>query len=136
MTHAYLTDLDEKELKREVADAKSQLEQVIGNPVEHFSCPGGRHNQRISEAVRQAEYRTLATSRMRTNSASTNRFALGRVPVMRATPLATFENLCSGRGLWQIDLLAQLRGTGRRLLGNSAYDRLRDALLRQGPPIN
>ena len=30
MTHAYLTDLDESGLQREIAEAKAQLEQVIG----------------------------------------------------------------------------------------------------------
>src|SRR5271170_2941792 len=120
MTHAYLTDLDEKGLHREVAEAKSQLEYIIGQPVEHFSCPGGRYNQRISEIARKAGYRTVATSRMRANSASSNRFALGRVAVMRATSFATLGNLCSGRRLRQLDLLAQVREAVRRVLGNSA----------------
>jgi peptidoglycan/xylan/chitin deacetylase (PgdA/CDA1 family) len=132
MTHPYLTDLDEKELNREVTESKSQLEQVIGNPVEHFSCPGGRHNQRISEVARRAGYRTVATSRMQANSPSTNPFALGRVPVMRATSLPTFRELCSGHGLWRLHFVVQLRETIRDLLGNSAYDRLRSALLRHG----
>lgn len=132
MTHPYLTDLDEKGVHREVAEAKSQLEQLVGNRVEHFSCPGGRHNQRISEVARRAGYRTVATSRIHANSPSSNRFALGRVPVMRATSLATFADLCSGHRLWQRHLGVQLREAIRELLGNSAYDRLRGALLRHG----
>jgi hypothetical protein len=27
-------------------DAKLQIEQIIGHPIEHFSCPGGRYDQR------------------------------------------------------------------------------------------
>jgi len=42
MTHAYLTDLDDRGLQREIADAKAQLEEILGKTVEHFSCPGGR----------------------------------------------------------------------------------------------
>ena len=133
MTHAYLTDLDQNGVHREVAEAKSQLEQIIGHSVEHFSCPGGRHNPRISEVARRAGYRTVATSRMQANSPSSNRFALGRVPVMRATSLDAFADLCSGHGLWRLHLLVQLRQAIRELLGNSAYDRLRGALLRHGP---
>jgi len=133
MTHAYLTDLDENGVSREVAEAKSQLEQLISHPVEHFSCPGGRHNQLVSEIARRAGYRTVATSRMHANSALSNPYALGRVAVMRATSLATFENLCRGHGLWQLNLLVRLREGMRRLLGNSAYDRLRDAALRHSP---
>lgn len=132
MTHAYLTDLDEKGLHREVAETKSQLEQLISQPVEHFSCPGGRHNQRVAEFAGRAGYRTVATSRMQANSASSDRFALGRVAVMRGTSIDAFADICSGRRLRQLDLAVQIREAARRLLGNSAYDRLRKAVLRHG----
>ena len=42
MTHSYLSDLPEPELKREVVDAKLEIEQMVGHRIEHFSCPGGR----------------------------------------------------------------------------------------------
>ena len=131
MTHAYLTDLDDKGLHREIVEAKSQVEQIMGAAVEHFSCPGGRYNLRISEMARRAGYRTVATSRMQANSANTNRFALGRVAVMRGTSPAAFADICSGRSLRRQDFAFRLRETTRRLLGNSVYDRLRDAVLRR-----
>jgi len=133
MTHAYLTDLDDEGIHREVADAKSQLEQIIRRPVEHFSCPGGRYSQRVSQVARSAGYRSVATSRMQMNSASSDRFALGRVAVMRSTSLAEFAELCSGRGFKRRNLLVRLREGSRRLLGNAFYDRLRDAVLRRRP---
>src|SRR5437879_13744194 len=80
MTHAYLTDLDERGVHREVAEAKYQLEQLISHSVEHFSCPGGRHNQLVSEVARRAGYRTVATSRTQSNSALSNRYALRPAP--------------------------------------------------------
>jgi peptidoglycan/xylan/chitin deacetylase (PgdA/CDA1 family) len=132
MTHPYLTDLGEKDMTREVVEAKSQLEQIIGAPIEHFSCPGGRHDHRVSELARRAGYRTVATSRLLANSPSSDPFALGRVPMMRSTSLAEFEDLSRGRGLWRMNLLARWRRTVREVLGNTFYDRLRNALLRQG----
>jgi peptidoglycan/xylan/chitin deacetylase (PgdA/CDA1 family) len=134
MTHAYLTDLDDAGLNREMAEAKSELEQFISRPVEHFSCPGGRYNQRVSEFARSAGFKTVATSRLQSNSASTDPFALGRVAVMRTTSLKGFHDLCNGRGLWRRNLLTQLRGAARELLGNSVYDRLRTALLPPNSP--
>jgi hypothetical protein len=131
MTHAYLTDLDENGLHREIAAAKSELEQLISHPVEHFSCPGGRHNQRVAEVAHRAGYRTVATSRMRANSAGADRFALGRVAVMRGSSMDAFGDVCRGR-LRQLDLAVQIREAARRLLGNSAYDRLREVVLRHG----
>jgi peptidoglycan/xylan/chitin deacetylase (PgdA/CDA1 family) len=131
MTHAYLTDLDEKGLQREITDAKAELEQIIGRTVEHFSCPGGRYDRRVADTASRAGYRTVATSRLRANSAETDRFALGRVAVMRGTSPAAFADLCQGKGLQRQDLVDRLLQGTRRLLGNSAYDRIRAAVLRQ-----
>jgi peptidoglycan/xylan/chitin deacetylase (PgdA/CDA1 family) len=132
-THTYLTNLDENGLRREMAEAKFDLEQITGTSVEHFSCPGGRHNQRISEFARAVGYRTLATSRIHANSQSSDRFALGRIAMLRTVSLAEYRNICCGRGLWQMNMSVQLREVAQRLLGNSAYDRLRAGLLGHGP---
>jgi peptidoglycan/xylan/chitin deacetylase (PgdA/CDA1 family) len=129
MTHAYLTDLDEAGLRREIVEAKSQLEQVVGKAVEHFSCPGGRFDQRVAKMAREAGYQTVTTSEIQTNTESTDRLALGRVAVMRATTLDEFEKICGGRGLWRARMSRQALVASKKVLGNSLYDRLRSALL-------
>lgn len=131
MTHPYLSDLNDGELRREIGEAKSQLELIIGRPVEHFSCPGGRHNSRVSKIARESGYKTVATSRMRANSLATDRYALGRVAVLRGTSPETLAELCAGRGLRRRELAVQWREGMKRVLGNSAYDRLRSLVLRQ-----
>lgn len=129
MTHAYLTDLDEAGLRREIVDAKLELEQIVGKRVEHFSCPGGRFDARVAQIARTAGYRTVCTSEARANLPTTNHFALGRVAIMRSTPLHKFFEICRGRGLWREKLAVRLRTSVRNLLGNSTYDRLRETLL-------
>jgi peptidoglycan/xylan/chitin deacetylase (PgdA/CDA1 family) len=130
MTHAYLNDLDQSGLDREISQAKKALEQIIGKRVEHFSCPGGRYNARVVDSVRAAGYRSLATSCAHANSLSTNSFLLGRVAVMRSFDAATFMRVCRGVGLARIQANALIRNATRRLLGNAFYDRLRTQLLR------
>lgn len=130
MTHAYLTDLNESDLRREVADAKTQLEQILSTAVDHFSCPGGRYDRRVAEAARYAGYQTVSTSRIQKNFRASDPFALGRVAVMRSTPLPKFEDICKGRNLWRMNLEVQARAATRKLLGNSMYDRLRSSILR------
>lgn len=132
MTHPYLTDLNDHDLHREVAGAKVELEQILGKPVEHYSCPGGRHNLRVSEVARQAGYRTVATSRIQVNTAASDPLALGRVAVMRTTKLPAFRKICRGQNFWRMSLQVQLRATTKKVLGNSFYDRLRSAILRDG----
>jgi peptidoglycan/xylan/chitin deacetylase (PgdA/CDA1 family) len=129
MTHPYLNDLCPNDLHREIVDARSKLQDVTGSVVEHFSCPGGRYNDRIVALVKQAGYRSLATSRIRANSASTDPFSLGRVAVMRTTELTTFERICTGEALWKMRLAESLRGSARQILGNTLYDRVRGGLL-------
>lgn len=131
MTHAYLSDLDDAGLRREIVDSKIQLEQLIGKPVEHFSCPGGRYNRHTVAIVRDEGYRTMTTSNSFTNSSATDYFQLGRVPVMRETTLRNFESYCHGRGLLRLRLRESLRQTAKHLLGNTFYDRLRASALKK-----
>lgn len=130
MTHPYLSDLDEKGLRREIVDAKEELQQILGKPVEHFSCPGGRHDRRVSEMARAASYRTVATSQIQVNSSASDLFALGRVAVMRSTSIGEFRGICRAENLWRKSLQVQFRTATKKLLGNSFYDRLRSAVLR------
>jgi len=129
MTHALLTELDEAGLKREIADAKSQLEQILGRPVEHFSCPGGRYDHRVARVARAAGYRTVATSRMHANSTDTDAFALGRVAILRELPATGFAAICSGKALPRLRAQSTVRNAVKQLLGNSFYDRVRAVLL-------
>jgi peptidoglycan/xylan/chitin deacetylase (PgdA/CDA1 family) len=131
MTHPYLSDLPEPELKREIIDAKLQIEQIVGHPIEHFSCPGGRFDRRTLEMARRAGFRTVANSLLHANSSRTSHYDLGRVAILRDMPLAEFAAACRGQGLWKRRLQHRTRRGVQRLLGNRVYDQLRKALLRK-----
>ena len=129
MTHPYLSDLPETELKREVVDAKLQIETVVGHPIEHFSCPGGRYDRRTLEMARRAGFATVANSQFCANSPGTSPYELGRVAMLRDLTIEEFGVTCHGRGLWKKRLQHQARRGAQRVLGNRAYDRLRAVLL-------
>jgi peptidoglycan/xylan/chitin deacetylase (PgdA/CDA1 family) len=129
MTHAYLSDSSESELQREIVEAKQRLEQILSQPIEHFSCPGGRYNQRAIETAQRAGYRTLATSRRHANSRRTPQFELGRVAVMRDTTINAFERICRGEGLRRLQLIDFMRTGAKSMLGNSSYDTFRALFL-------
>lgn len=131
MTHAYLDDLDRTALCRELFDARKRLEDMIGGTIEHFSCPGGRYDDRTSDLAREAGYRSLATSRSHANSPSTDPYLLGRVAVLRETKEVTFGLICTAEALWRMRLGESLRGAAKRAMGNALYDRLRTLVLRQ-----
>ena len=129
MTHSYLSDLTEPELKREVVDAKLHIEQILGHPIEHFSCPGGRYDQRTLQMARQAGFATVANSQFDANSSRTSPYELARVAILRDLTLDQFGDTCGGRGLWKKRLQHQIRRSAQHLLGNRVYDRLRTVLL-------
>lgn len=132
MTHPYLTDLDESGLRREIVDSKIQLEQILGQPVEHFSCPGGRCDSRVVITAKNAGYRTVSTSRVEPNSADTDQFALGRVAMLRDVPLEAFASICDGSSLRRMRAGSIIRQAAKRFLGNTLYDRLRARMLGEG----
>jgi len=129
MTHPYLSDLPELELKREIVDAKLQIEQIVGHAIEHFSCPGGRYDRRTLQMARHAGFRTVANSQFHANSSGTSPYELGRVAMLRDLTIEEFSATCHGRGLWKKRLQHQARRGVQRALGNRAYDRLRAVLL-------
>jgi peptidoglycan/xylan/chitin deacetylase (PgdA/CDA1 family) len=129
MSHRYLPDLTAPELRREVSDAKTELEQILGRRVEHFSCPGGRWNRRVAEMAREAGYISVATSRIGTNTASADRFRLARVTVMRKTSAHEFSRLCRREGLLSLRVRQAILTAVQSVLGNAVYDKIRAALL-------
>jgi peptidoglycan/xylan/chitin deacetylase (PgdA/CDA1 family) len=129
MTHSYLSDLSEPELKREVVDAKLQIEKIVGHPIEHFSCPGGRYDQRAIQMARRAGFATVANSEFYANSSNTSPYELGRIAMLRDLTIEEFGTTCHGRGLWKKRLQHQARRSAQRVLGNHAYDHLRAVLL-------
>ncbi len=129
MTHPYLSDLTEPELKREIADAKARIEQIVGHPIAHFSCPGGRYDQRTLQVAQAAGFATVTNSRFYANSPRTSPYELGRVAMLRDLSMDGFTATCQGRGLWKKRVQHQARQSVQNLLGNRAYDGLRALLL-------
>jgi len=129
MTHPYIPDLSDTELKHEVVDAKLHIEQIAGHGIEHFSCPGGHYDRRTLRIVRQAGFATFANSRFHANSARTSLYDLGRVAMMRDFTIEEFSAICQGRGLWRRSVQNKVRRGAQRVLGNRGYDRLRAMLL-------
>ena len=133
MTHPYLSDLAEPELKREMIDAKLLIEGIVGHPIHHFSCPGGRYDQRTLQMAHNAGLTTLANSEFYANTAATNPYELGRVAMLRDLSIGHFARICRGQGLWRERLQLQARRTAQRALGNRAYDSVRSLLLGKPP---
>jgi peptidoglycan/xylan/chitin deacetylase (PgdA/CDA1 family) len=129
LTHRYLTDVDAAALRDEVLGSKQRLEDLLGEPVRHFACPGGRVNRAVTAAVKEAGYGSLATSRFGQNGAATDPYRLARVAVFRHSTLAQFESVCRGQGLLARRMADTVLAAAKTALGNGTYDRFRRLVL-------
>jgi Predicted xylanase/chitin deacetylase len=131
MTHSYLDDLSDDELYVEIAEAKDRLEQLTGNRIAHFSCPGGRLSRAAVRIAREAGYASVATSRIGVNTKAADSFALSRVAVLRGIATAEFDRICRAEGFTARRARTGLLNVAKVILGNSVYERVRSSVLDQ-----
>ena len=130
MSHAFLSDIDDAALRREVVDARHALEQLSGTRVRSFSCPGGRYDERLAPLAAEAGYDSVATSRVAQNDQARRHELLGRVPVMRDTDASSFAAMIEGKGFAGQQRKERVLAAAKAVLGNTLYQKLRAGLLR------
>ncbi len=77
-THPWLTRLSEDAAREEIVASKKALEDKFGFPVEHFCYPYGDWDQRVSDLVAEAGYRSACTTAAGINPPGASPFALKR----------------------------------------------------------
>ena len=129
MTHSYLRQLNDTQLRAEMFESKDRLEQLTGSKVDHFSCPGGRWDSRFTALAREAGYVSVATSEIGTNSVKTDPYHLLRLAILRGTSPESFASMCRGEGLALRRIKSAILDGAKDFLGDSTYDRLRTRVL-------
>lgn len=129
MTHHHLSDLPDGDLRDELGVSKDRIEQLIGSPVMHLSCPNGRWSPRVAQFAQQVGYKTICTSRVDWNYAETDTSNLARLAIMRDTSPDEFSGFVNGTSLERHQRKAAVLGAAKRALGNRLYDKLRSLLL-------
>ncbi len=132
MTHAYLAGLSPARLEEEIGASKDHLECVTGRRVISLSCPGGRWSRRVADAARARGYESVATSRIGTVSPQADAFDLPRVAIMRDMSVADVEAVTRAHGLRARRVRAAALDAAKRVLGDTAYERLRSTALGSG----
>jgi peptidoglycan/xylan/chitin deacetylase (PgdA/CDA1 family) len=128
-THAFLPDLDASSLRSEIAQCKNELEQGIGERIEHFSCPGGRWSPEVSSVAREAGFRTVSTSRPGMVTSATDRFRLPRTAILDGMHATDFARICRGNRQWLREANSALLSGAKRVMGNSLYENVRRVVL-------
>jgi GT2 family glycosyltransferase/peptidoglycan/xylan/chitin deacetylase (PgdA/CDA1 family) len=111
LTHAWLPDLSNTDLRREVVDSKFRLEDLLGSEVTCFAYPSGGVDRRVRAAVAQAGYAFGMTTREGLNFWE-DPMCLKRIEVGETDTIIDFAlKLATGR-----DIKQGMFGRLRRLL--------------------
>ncbi len=122
LTHAWLTNLPDRELDREVRDSRSKLEDLLGAEVSCFAYPWGIADMRVRAAVARAGYKAAVTAAEGLNW-SDDPLCLKRINVAEVDTLPEFAlKLATGK-----DFRQRLK---RKLISRNLYQ---DGGLRAGP---
>ena len=85
--HVDLRQCTPEQARREIADSRHRLEEVLGCPVQQFCYPYGHYSPEHVAWVREAGYVAATTTRRGRCHAHSALFELPRVPVVRSTHL-------------------------------------------------
>ncbi|WP_419805753.1 polysaccharide deacetylase family protein [Terriglobus sp.] len=124
-SHALLTGCSDVELRRELCDAKSSLQDWIGAPVTSLSLPGGRGDARVLRACREAGYTTVWTSVPGVTRSAVEP-VVGRFNILAGMADAALERLLdpASGALQRARRISRAKAAAQHLLGDSMYARL------------
>jgi peptidoglycan/xylan/chitin deacetylase (PgdA/CDA1 family) len=127
-SHRMLSLLTEAEIRSELVDSKKLLEDLVGEEIESLSIPSGAVDRRVRRIAQEAGYRFIFDSEVSINRRGGTPFAIGRVPVMRNTPLPAFRRYVRQQ-LRHEQLRRMLLRAPKQVLGLKRYEKLRRRLL-------
>lgn len=129
-THPMLPRLDTARIDEELSGSKTELEEMIGRPVEYVSIPGGAYDARVVEAAQRAGYRRALISIEGYNEPRDSAFLLRRFTPRSYTDAEFVRSVCLHhrytRGRLAVKRIAL--SAAKRVLGET-YSRWRAAVI-------
>lgn len=129
-THRYLTDLDETEVRWELAESRRVLEEIVGRPVRYLAIPSGAYNRTIRRLARETGYAAVFGMGKGTVHPGSDPFALRRLVVGRGLGASGLARLLRPETAFHLRLSSAVQETILRVAGPRGLDGLRAGLLR------
>jgi peptidoglycan/xylan/chitin deacetylase (PgdA/CDA1 family) len=128
LTHRFLTELDDHELRREIEEHLRIIESVTGQSGRFMAIPGGDYDGRVRRAVRESGYQAIFCMRKGSAGPNDDLLALPRMVVTRDTTLGEFKTMLSPSGWLRARITSAPQEILSRIFGMRRTDRLRDWL--------
>jgi len=134
LTHPCPSTLTDDQLRHELVESKSVLEQGLDAPVEFVASPTGYDHPRFGALAREAGYRAALQGVIGRNTRRTDPHALRRFVLKRSHGFETFCALVDPRSRAYVPMRIKqaARNAVRRVLGVRGYEAIRRRLLAGG----
>jgi hypothetical protein len=136
-SHVLLTHCSARELHTELVDARLTLEDKLGTSITTMSLPGGRYNQRVLTACREAGYTQIFTSIPKAEPEPAGP-TVGRLNIRGDMSLEWItkvlqpgSNILSG-----LERQYQVKAAAKSLLGDRLYEKIWALLNREEKDTN
>ena len=129
--HLFLTQLDEKGLRHQIAGSKERLEQLLQKEILFFSVPRGRYTPHILEIVKETGYRAACTSEIGLNQRDLDLYHLKRWAMKRPYTLDDFISVVEGTPKGNLLFEHFLKRSAHRILGHTLYEALRNKMVKE-----
>jgi peptidoglycan/xylan/chitin deacetylase (PgdA/CDA1 family) len=97
-THPSLPDVDAETARAEITGSKADLESELGQPVDLFAYPFGRHGPAAVTAARNAGFRAAFTTRSRPSRVGGDLYLGDRIEIRGGDSMLSFAAAVTGRG--------------------------------------
>lgn len=130
-THRYFDELAPAEVEEELRASKRAIEDRTGQPVSLFAPPGGRLTRRVPGIAVAAGYVAICSSQAGVWRELDERWRIPRIAVLASTPLAQLRRWAAQDApeILRLRMRHLLLASGKRVLGNRGYERVRSGLL-------
>lgn len=113
MLHPILVACSDEECWLEVSESKQTLEDLLGEPVDHFAYPNGDYGEREMAYMQQAGYRSARTVEAGWNGPDTNLYALKSMVISDHSSLEQMITQLHGLNLRAFRQRSSARGRSR-----------------------
>ena len=126
LNHEILTQLSREQLKKELVDSRTTLEQGLKKEVRAFSVPRGFYNEEILQMAKDSGYSEVFVSDEKPRSP----LCIGRVAVQDYWSLKRFQMALHGEKPLDEKIFYFCKDNVKRLLGSRWYNGIRNTLLK------
>ncbi len=127
-THRMLSELSDADVRAELQESKTILEDILEAEVDSLAYPGGSFDRRVETIATELGYRWIFTSEPGVSRRNTSSHRIGRIPVKTNTSVQTVTRWLQGNVRREQRRAIALK-TAKRLMGRSLYRTLRTRLL-------